>query len=47
MPPDFSYPGRSEFWLAHTPRASTGATYFIDFIGRLRPSATVAQAGGR
>jgi putative ABC transport system permease protein len=45
MPPGFSYPGRSEFWLAYTPRATTGATYFVDFIGRLRPSATVGQAG--
>jgi predicted permease len=44
MPPGFSYPGRSEFWLPLVPRKLTSGLYYIDFIGRLAPSASVEQA---
>jgi putative ABC transport system permease protein len=44
MPPGFSYPGRSEFWLPLVPRSLTSGMYFTDAIGRLRPTASVEQA---
>ena len=44
MPPGFSYPGRSEFWLVLLPRQVTAGTYFIDFIGRLQRTASIEQA---
>lgn len=46
MPPGFSYPGRGEFWLPLLPRATTttGATYYLDFIGRLQAPASLEQA---
>jgi putative ABC transport system permease protein len=44
MPPGFSYPDRTEFWLPLVPRSVAGGMYFIDFIGRLRPMASAEQA---
>jgi putative ABC transport system permease protein len=44
MPPGFGYPGRAEFWLPLIPRPITGGVYYIDFIGRLQPSASVEEA---
>jgi putative ABC transport system permease protein len=45
MPPGFSFPDRTEFWLPLVPRTVSGGMYFIDFIGRLRPTASLAEAG--
>ena len=44
MPAGFSYPDRTEFWLPLVPRSVTSGLYYIDFIGRLRPSVSVEQA---
>ena len=44
MPAGFTYPDRTEFWLPLVPRSVTSGLYYIDFIGRLRPSVSVDQA---
>lgn len=44
MPPGFRYPGAAEFWLPYVPREAAGAVFFVDAIGRLRPSVSIEQA---
>ena len=44
MPPGFSYPDRSEFWLPLIPRKVAGGFRYVDFVGRLQRGVPAEQA---
>ena len=45
MPPDFRFPGRSDFWLPITPRKlGGGGIYYVDVVARLSARGTTASA---